>query len=198
MATFRKWLESDDKIFEHSIDKKRTFYENQKFVFIKNYKKRKNQLLDRDIMIRSLNIFDPWTISEVRLAVLFGITGPYGHPSQISPWSNIIPFFVKIDLFRWKNWPFLCENNQFWCESLILIVKLVIFVLKSTIFVVKLTICCKIDLKFLKRLHFETKIFIFMLKKYCNKLTYFQCHSKIDRKWSKIIKLLCRIWEVSF
>ena len=36
MATFRKWLESDDKIFEHSIDKKRTFYENQKFVFIKN------------------------------------------------------------------------------------------------------------------------------------------------------------------
>ena len=46
MATFRKWLESDDKIFEHSIDKKRTFYENQKFVFIKNYKKRKNNQLD--------------------------------------------------------------------------------------------------------------------------------------------------------
>ena len=47
--------------------------------------------------------------------------------------------------------------------------------------------CCKIDLKLLKKLHFETKIFIFMSKNYCNNRLTFNVIPKLtgnDRKLS--------------
>ena len=144
-----------------------------------------------------------WTFLTLEIFRKYGITGPHIRPSQWSQkaifaaklaivlqnwlvllWNRTGYFHGKIGHFHFETVYFCseidqfgCEIDQFWCEI-------------GHFFL-------QIDPKILEKHRFRENVF-FLLKKYCNKLDYFQWHFKIDRKWSKIIKLLCRIWEVYF
>ena len=176
MATFRKWLESDDKIFEHSIDKKKEPFMKIKKLFLSKTKKRKNELLDHGHRtIRSLNIFNPCDFLK------YGITWPHVRPSQ---WSqNTILLWNRPVLMRVGH--FHCIIGHFYFLSAIFVVKSTTLALKMTIFDLKsASILVKLAWEFSKIFILGFSFFHFCRKSIvtnCYEIGYFCC--EIDRFW---------------